>query len=141
MLPPGAPDVANEKTRLRGEAKARRGALTPQDRAAGAEALARQGLGFLQQKPNPVVSGFLAIGEEIDPAPLMAGLQAEGSRLALPVMVGKSEPLAFRAWAPDAPLVTRMWGIREPGPEAPLLEPDVLLVPLLAFDRTGHRLG
>lgn len=147
MLPPGTSDISDKKIRLRGEAKARRSALTGHEREVAAEAVARHGLGFLrkngllQKNAAPVVSGFLAIGEEIDPAPLMAGLQADGCLLALPVMVGKSEPLAFRTWSPGAPLVARMWGIREPGPEAPLLEPDVLLVPLLAFDRTGHRLG
>ena len=141
MPPPVEPDINNAKIRLRAEAKARRGALTPHERAVAAAAVARHGLGFMQQKPPLVVSGFLAIGDEIDPAPLLAGLRGEGWQAALPVMVGKSAPLAFRAWTPGAPLVARMWGIQEPGPEAPRLEPDVLLVPLLAFDRIGHRLG
>jgi 5-formyltetrahydrofolate cyclo-ligase len=56
-------------------------------------------------------------------------------------MQGKAKPLLFRAWRPGDALETRMWGIREPSADQALLRPDVLLVPLLAFDRDGWRLG
>jgi 5-formyltetrahydrofolate cyclo-ligase len=56
-------------------------------------------------------------------------------------MQGKTRPLQFRRWSPGDPLRTVQWGIREPAEAAPVVEPDVLLVPLLAFDRGGHRLG
>lgn len=131
---------------MRAAAKARRGAATAEDRRRGCEAIAAQGLEFLSPqvavagKPR-TVSGFLAIGDEIDPAPLLDRLGRLGWQVALPVMMGKALPLEFRVWKPGAPLVARMWGIREPGPEAPVAEPDVLLVPLLAFDRRGYRLG
>ena len=103
--------------------------------------LAEHGLGFLGLAPGRTISGFLAIGEEIDPLPLMTRLDKDGHTLCLPVMVGKGKPLAFRAWKPGDRLAERMWGIREPTPESPEVEPDVLLVPLLAFDRHGWRLG
>ena len=56
-------------------------------------------------------------------------------------MQGKQAPLAFRAWAPGDPMAATVWGIREPEPTRPLLVPDILLVPLLAFDGDGWRLG
>jgi 5-formyltetrahydrofolate cyclo-ligase len=87
------------------------------------------------------VSAFAAIGEEIDPAPLMLRLRADGFRLCLPVMQGKGRPLLFRAWEPGEPMEERMWGIREPRSSAPEVAPDIVLAPLLAFDRAGYRLG
>ncbi len=88
-----------------------------------------------------VVSGFLPIGEEIDPVPLMRAAEAGGCTLALPVILKKATPLTFRRWAAEDVLVERMWGIREPSEASPEVLPDVLLVPLLAFDAEGYRLG
>jgi 5-formyltetrahydrofolate cyclo-ligase len=56
-------------------------------------------------------------------------------------MQGRGKPLLFRAWRPGDPLVKVIWGIEEPAPTCPEVEPDVLLMPLLAFDRAGYRLG
>ena len=64
-----------------------------------------------------------------------------GAKLALPVVVARGEPLIMRAWEFGAPLKAGVWGISEPPPDAPEVLPDILLVPLLAFDRAGHRLG
>ena len=133
--------VTEQKRQLRARAIAQRSGLDPAQRAADAERLSRIGLSFLGLPAPVVVSAFLAIGEELDPEPLLATLQNQGHKLALPVMQAKGQPLLFRSWAPGAALVPRMWGIREPDAGAPLVEPDVLLVPLLAFDRAGHRLG
>lgn len=133
--------VTEQKRQLRARAIAQRSRLDPAQRAADAERLSRIGLSFLGLPAPVVVSAFLAIGEELDPEPLLATLQNQGHTLALPVMQAKGQPLLFRSWAPGAALVPRMWGIREPDAGAPLVEPDVLLVPLLAFDRAGHRLG
>ena len=89
-----------------------------------------------------VVSGYIAIGDELDPAPLMQHLQAQhGCRLCLPVMLGRDQPLTFRAFQPGDSLDIKQWGIREPQPHQAVLEPNVLLVPLLAVDRAGYRLG
>ena len=57
------------------------------------------------------------------------------------MVVGRGKPLIMRAWSFGAPLRSGVWGIREPPVEAPEVFPDILLVPLLAFDRTGHRIG
>lgn len=106
-----------------------------------AQRLAEHGLGFCQPAPGSVVSGFAAFGEELDATPLMTRLIEEGCTLALPVMVGKAKPLIFRAWKPGDDMKEAMWGIMEPRDEAPLAVPDVVLVPLLAFDTRGYRVG
>jgi 5-formyltetrahydrofolate cyclo-ligase len=122
--------------------KKSRANLATEERQAAASALIGTAgrSGVLDREPA-IVSLYLTIGEEIDPIPLGAWLAARGHRLALPVMRSKAEPLEFRAWSPGAPVVERLWGIREPSPEAEVVLPDVLLLPMLAFDAAGYRLG
>jgi 5-formyltetrahydrofolate cyclo-ligase len=71
----------------------------------------------------------------------MRQLARGGVGLALPVVAGRGRPLIMRAWQEDEPLAAGQWGLREPGPAAAEVEPDIVLVPLLAFDRAGHRIG
>jgi 5-formyltetrahydrofolate cyclo-ligase len=127
------------KSELRRAALARRDALPAADRAAAAKALASRPLPC-EVTPGMTVAGYLPIKSEIDPQPLMRRFVGAGARLALPVVAGRGQPLELRAWAFGAPLATGQWGLREPtdGPEA---LPDILLVPLVAFDRAGHRIG
>lgn len=130
-----------DKQRLRAAMRARRMAIPLASREAGAMCLARQGLACLEQAPAGCLSGYLAIAGELDPLTLMERCRAAGAALALPVVVGKGAPLVFRAWTSGDPLAGRAWGIREPIESAPELVPDLLLVPLLAVDRAGWRLG
>ena len=83
----------------------------------------------------------MPLKSEINPLPLMRKLADAGAQLALPVVAGKGQPLIMRAWTFGEPLAAGVWGIREPMPDAPEVDPDILIVPLLAFDRRGHRLG
>ncbi|MGI9404126.1 MAG: 5-formyltetrahydrofolate cyclo-ligase, partial [Hyphomicrobium sp.] len=78
---------------------------------------------------------------EIDPLQLLLRLAAKGHRLCLPAMQGQGLPLIFRAWEPGDEMATATWGIAEPLPSQPVCDPDVVLVPLLAFDAQGFRLG
>jgi 5-formyltetrahydrofolate cyclo-ligase len=78
---------------------------------------------------------------EINPLPLMRKLAAAGAQLALPAVMGRGRPLVMRAFAFGDPLTAGVWGIREPAQDAPELSPDIVLVPLLCFDRSGHRIG
>jgi 5-formyltetrahydrofolate cyclo-ligase len=128
------------KTHLRRESLARRDALTAEQRAHAAAAIAARGLPVLVAK-DAVLSGYSPIRSECDPTPLMRRLQAEGARLALPVIVARDRPLLFRAWHPETELIKGQLGILEPDAAAPELAPDIVLVPLAAFDRTGHRIG
>jgi 5-formyltetrahydrofolate cyclo-ligase len=81
------------------------------------------------------------MASEIDPRPLMQALDERGHGLALPVVAGAGQPLVFRAWTPGDPLRPAAFNTREPGPDKAEVTPRVLLVPLLAFDRAGYRLG
>ena len=87
------------------------------------------------------MSGFSPLKSEINPVPLMRAFATAGARLALPVVAGKGKPLIMRSWNFGEPLVSGVWCIREPPPEALEVFPDILIVPLLAFDRAGHRVG
>ncbi|WP_417493091.1 5-formyltetrahydrofolate cyclo-ligase [Maricaulis sp.] len=91
--------------------------------------------------PGMVVSAYWPLPGEIDPRPLMAALEARGACLALPVVIGPGHPLKFREWRAGDPLQRRAFGLMEPQETAPELVPDVLLVPLLAVDPDGNRLG
>ena len=128
------------KARLRQQALARRDALRVEARAAAAEAIAARPFP-VAVTPSTVVSGFFPIRSEINPLPLMRRLAAAGASLALPVVAGRGKPLILRAYRFGDPLISAQWGIREPTREALELIPDVMLVPLAAFDRTGHRIG
>ena len=133
--------TGEDKRAERTRALARRAAAFAAHGPAAGARLAAHRLSFLDLAPGATVSGFSAIRDEIEAAPLLARLHAEDYRLCLPVMEGKGLPLLFRAWSPGDAMGTVQWGIAEPLPEKPLLEPDVVLVPLLAFDAAGHRLG
>jgi 5-formyltetrahydrofolate cyclo-ligase len=88
-----------------------------------------------------VVSGFYPYESEIDVRPLLGKLGLEGWTPSLPVILGKNLPLEFRRWYPGELTVPGRWNIPRPVEDAPVVVPDVLLVPLLAFDRAGYRLG
>ena len=136
--PAPAPDPV--KAALRRDATARREALSPAIREEAALAVAKRALP-VPLAPGTVVSGFSPMKSEISPLPLMRCFAAAGASLALPVISGRGQPLTMRAWSFGAPLVPGVWGIREPASDAPEVFPDILIVPLLAFDRHGHRLG
>jgi 5-formyltetrahydrofolate cyclo-ligase len=128
------------KADLRAAALAARDALSEQGRAAAAQAIAVRGLP-IEIARGAVVSGYSPIRSEIDPIPLMRTLAAKGARLALPAVMARGKSLAFRAWSPDDRLMLGPLGILEPSPAATEVVPDIMLVPLAAFDRLGHRIG
>jgi 5-formyltetrahydrofolate cyclo-ligase len=130
----------NLKAELRRAALVRRDALPAAERMAAAQAIAERGL-TVDVEPGAIVSGFSPLKSEISPLPLLRRLADAGVQLALPVVAGRGEPLIMRAWSFGAPLNSGVWGIREPPADAPEVFPDILIVPLLAFDRTGHRIG
>jgi 5-formyltetrahydrofolate cyclo-ligase len=137
-MPPQS--VENCKGELRVASQTRRDALPAEARKAAAEAIAARAFP-LAMTPGTIVSGFMPLKSEINPLPLMQRLSALGAQLALPAIAGRGQPLVMRAWQFGAELDRGQWGIREPKPEAAEVLPDILLVPLLAFDRTGHRIG
>ncbi len=141
------PDIAARKVLLRhrmsqsrAELAARRGGQTGQDVARFASRLDDLLPRSLDGSP-PVMAGYWPLGDEIDPRPLMTALAGRGWSLALPVVVGRACPLIFRAFTPGDSLDAGPHGTHHPGPANPQLRPHLVLVPLLAFDRRGFRLG
>src|SRR6266849_10223677 len=128
------------KATLRAAALAARDALSSEQRAAAAQTIALRGLPF-EIMPGAVVAGYSPIRSEIDPVPLMRKLAVPGVQLALPAIVAGDQPLKFRAWSPGDRLQRGRLGILEPSAEAKEVIPDIVLVPLAAFDRAGHRIG
>ncbi len=125
------------------KAEARKAALARRmeaDPSLGAR-LAEQVLANLPPPPGAVIAGFWPMGPEIDIRPLLLALAERGHPIALPVTPKRGLPLRFHRWRPGDALVRGPLGTRQPGPEAEPLTPDWLLVPLLAFDRAGRRLG
>ena len=128
------------KAALRDRALAKRDAMPPAARAAAADMIAARPFP-LPVQPGAIISGFMPMKSEINPLPLMRKLAAAGAQLALPKIQGRGKPLAMRAYKFGDELVRGQWDIREPGPEAPEVAPDILIVPLACFDRAGHRIG
>ena len=137
---PTSTAIDDLKATLRREALARRDALPADVRAAAAQAIAARPFP-VAVPPGAIVSGFMPMKSEINPLPLMRKLADAGAALALPAVAGKGKPLTMRAYTFGESLASGVWGIREPGPDARQVVPDILLVPLLAFDRRGHRIG
>ncbi len=87
------------------------------------------------------IAGYWPLGDELDCRPALEALVAAGARVALPVVAGQGHALIFRAWAPGDALEQGPYGTMHPGPRAPVVCPQILLVPLIAFDLAGQRLG
>ncbi|WFU41871.1 5-formyltetrahydrofolate cyclo-ligase [Bradyrhizobium sp. CB82] len=130
----------SQKAELRAKALAKRDALSEKKRAAAAAKLGKRGLP-LEIVPGSIVSGYSPIRSEIDPVPLMQKLAAEGAQLALPCITTRGKSLIFRIWHPNDRLMLGPLGIPEPSPASAEVIPDIMLTPLAAFDRLGHRIG
>ena len=138
---PSASDpLAEIKTNLRRAAKARRTAAAAEAPDAG-EGLCQALLAAVTFPKDVAVSAYWPMRDEIDPLPAMRALHARGHPVALPVMTGKDRPLIFRAWHPDQELVDGGFGTKMPPADAPEVQPQILLAPMLAFDGAGYRLG
>ncbi|MDO8875378.1 MAG: 5-formyltetrahydrofolate cyclo-ligase [Pseudolabrys sp.] len=132
--------MAEQKSSLRTAALALRDAMPAAERQSAAEAIAARALP-VEVTPGATVSGFMPMKTEINPLPLMRKLAEQGALLALPCIDKRGRPLIMRAWKFGDAFKAGQWGIREPVPEAPEVAPDIVLVPLAAFDRSGQRIG
>jgi 5-formyltetrahydrofolate cyclo-ligase len=133
--------LVRRKAALRAEQRRRRGAVAARLGGMAAEAVARQIVSEFRLPPATIVSGYWPLADEFDPRPAMDRLAGLGHPLALPRVQGRGRPLAFHAWQPGDRLLAGPFQVLEPSPDAPVVHPRILLVPLLAFDRMGRRLG
>ena len=85
------------------------------------------------------LAGYLPMRSEIDPTPAMAEAAAHGA-VGVPVIIAKATPLQFRTWDPDGALIPGTFGTQIPAIGEPMI-PQILIVPLVAFSRSGGRLG
>jgi 5-formyltetrahydrofolate cyclo-ligase len=87
------------------------------------------------------ISGYWPMGDELDVKPLLAALERAGHVIGLPVATARDTPLIFRRWRPGDALLDGGFGTSVPGEDNAPVVPRILIVPLLAFDRAGFRLG
>lgn len=144
LLTPGssawqAASIETRKAWHRRRARERR-KLAAREQPGSAQSLALHLEQFLADQPVGCIAGYWPQGMELDPRPALERLAQRGWTLALPVVEEMNKPLLFRQWQPGDTLVHATFST-EPRPEAPLCDPTVILVPLLAFDRLGQRLG
>ena len=132
-------DLSVLKAALRTEALARRDALDPEIRTAGAISIAEAVLRIAALAEASLVGAFWPIRSEVDPRPLMTHLFARAQRVALPKVT--PDGLVFREWKAGEALVRGGFGLSEPRDDLPPVDPTALIVPLAAFDRRGHRIG
>lgn len=128
-----------DKTALRTRLRTLRRRLAAEVPDAGRRAAERLPLDRLPAFDS--FSGYVARGSEIDPLPLIRRLADLGAEPALPVAVSRDEALEFRLWDTRAALEPDAFGIPSPPLWADTVEPDLVICPLLAFDRRGGRLG
>jgi 5-formyltetrahydrofolate cyclo-ligase len=136
--------LMEQKAILRGHMAEIRTEAAARDPDAGERLAARFPI-KLFERYGPVVSGYLAIGDELDPAPLLQRLKGAGATIVLPRVGpkkgdGKDGALTFHVADPKT-LENGPFGLTQPKADAPQLRPTMVLAPLLAFDLRGHRLG
>lgn len=133
--------MSDAKQALRSGASRARAAIPGTEAAHAAREMARRFMAEMSPVSGSVVALYWPVKGELDTRPLMERLTARGIQLALPVVTGTGKPLMFRAWRPGEGLVEGHYGIQVPPEGAAAVRPDIIGVPLLAFDETGHRLG
>lgn len=136
-----APGAAGEKAALRALLREKRRAHVARlpDRAAALDALAGHVLAHLGAAR--IIAGYVAVGDEADPLPILLAAHARGRALALPRITKRTEPMHFHRWAPGDPLHPGPFGLLQPSADAPPAAPDLILAPLLGFDRGLARIG
>jgi 5-formyltetrahydrofolate cyclo-ligase len=130
----------DHKKRLRLEALERRDALDPIWRIEASLAMAETARQNIEAGPADIVTGFWPIRSEVDTRPTLFALRENGARLGLPAILDRTT-IVFRELVRDAAMIDMGFGTSGPGPDADVLDPTIMLVPLAAFDTRGHRIG
>jgi 5-formyltetrahydrofolate cyclo-ligase len=134
-------DIDRTKAALRLRASAKRAALDADFRAEASRRAAAHFMADVEIGPGEIVAAYWPMRDEIDCRPLLIALAERSQPICLPAVVGREMPLAMRLWNQDAELYPNGFGTLAPAETAPVVEPDLVVLPLLAFDRRGTRLG
>ncbi len=132
--------VTEIKASLRKQALAARDRVDPETRIEASLAIEATGADNIPVQPGEIVSGFWPIRSEVDIRPLLFRLRKKGARLCLPVVLDRTT-IVFRELVRGAPMVDTGFGTAGPAENAEVLDPDLMLVPLAAFDGNGNRIG
>lgn len=133
--------VEDAKQQLRLELKARRRGLNDEFRAQASREAARQVVRSLRFHDDTKIALFWPLGTEIDTGPLRLSLHNLGAMVLLPRTHARATPLTFHRWRPNIALEKSSFGVMEPPASQPVQDPDIVVVPLLGFDSSGHRIG
>lgn len=133
-------DPAVYRAALRTARLAAREALSPADHAARSARIETHLATLLATRPAGTLAFCAAVRKEFDARPLVTRLLAAGWRAAMPVVLAPAAPMVFRAWSPQTPMATDRHGIPIPA-QGLAVSPDVVLLPLVAFDGAGYRIG
>jgi len=128
------------KLALRQSFLERRLQLLPNERANAAHAVAETFFKHVPLATGAIVAGYWPVKGELDVMPILRELLRKGHTCTLPHVTGEGAPLLFRQWDENMTMTTGKYGVHEPASNVTLM-PDVILVPILAFDANGHRLG
>jgi 5-formyltetrahydrofolate cyclo-ligase len=142
LLAPHITDMT-AKVQLRQALRARRShyvaTLDSTTRIAHAVAIARELTRYFADASS--VAGYVAVGSELDALPSLTLACAQGLQTSLPHLSGRIPPMRFLRWQPGTPLVAGPYNVQQPHVTAQPVAPDLILVPLLGFDRAGNRIG
>ena len=133
--------IEEVKAALRLKARSTRTAINATTRATAARSVAEHFFKFVSLKPADIVAGYWRIKDEMDCQPILVRLMDSLQPVCLPVVLGDDMPLELRLWEQGAALYEAGFGTLAPAELAPQVEPDIIIVPLLGFDKRGTRLG
>jgi 5-formyltetrahydrofolate cyclo-ligase len=133
--------IDQAKAALRQQAHAARASMLQVDRAEAAQAVSRLFFDAVIARPEDTIAAYWAIRDELDCQPILLRLMESTNKVLLPAVIGADQPLALRVWEQGTALSESGFGTLAPSPLAPQAEPDIILVPMLGFDRYGTRLG
>ena len=139
--PADDPALADYKALIRRDARANRTRARDRAPTDAAQRASRLLMDRVPIPTNAVIAGYIPVRDEFDVLPAMDALLACGNGGAMPVVTGPAQPLLFRRWDRATDMTVGAYGIAVPVDASPDCQPDVLLVPLLAFDRAGRRIG
>lgn len=135
--------MPHTKQHLRTIYQQKRDSLTQEQALRANHLITEHVLTFPGLKPDSTIAGYHPMRNEVHTLPILSHLHHKGHRTALPIIQHIHSPLNFHSWKPGDALVHSVLfkSVLEPSPVQPVIMPDIILVPLLAFDRNGYRLG